>query len=40
MAVGIVNIGKDARGDMFHRYKMPVLQVKVEGKGNGIKTGP
>ncbi|MBW0481364.1 hypothetical protein O181_021079 [Austropuccinia psidii MF-1] len=38
MAVGIVNIGKDARGDMFHRYKMPVLQVKVEGKGNGIKT--
>ncbi|POV97086.1 hypothetical protein PSHT_10073 [Puccinia striiformis] len=38
MALGIVNIGKDARGDMFHRYKMPVLQVKVEGKGNGIKT--
>ncbi|KAJ2035384.1 eukaryotic translation initiation factor 5 [Coemansia sp. RSA 922] len=24
--------------DSFHRYKMPRLQAKIEGKGNGIKT--
>lgn len=32
------NIGADNAGDSFYRYKMPILQAKIEGRGNGIKT--
>lgn len=34
----VVNIGSDNADDAFYRYKMPKLQAKVEGRGNGIKT--
>mmetsp|Transcript_20574 Transcript_20574/g.51814 ORF Transcript_20574/g.51814 Transcript_20574/m.51814 type:complete len:358 (-) Transcript_20574:238-1311(-) len=32
------NIGASNQGDAFYRYKMPRLQTKIEGRGNGIKT--
>ena len=35
--MSMINIRRDVQ-DSFYRYKMPKLQSKIEGKGNGIKT--
>ena len=35
--MGSLNVNRNV-SDVFYRYKMPRLQAKVEGKGNGIKT--
>lgn len=32
------NIGRENANDPHFRYKRPVVQAKVEGRGNGIKT--
>ncbi|PWN30368.1 hypothetical protein BDZ90DRAFT_247960 [Jaminaea rosea] len=35
--MAVVNIRRDV-DDKFYRYRMPLLQTKIEGRGNGIKT--
>jgi translation initiation factor 5 len=33
-----INIGDIHDDDQFYRYKMPAIELHVEGKGNGVKT--
>ncbi|OMO78374.1 Translation initiation factor IF2/IF5 [Corchorus capsularis] len=36
--MAFVNVDPENRDDPFYRYKMPQMQTKIEGRGNGIKT--
>ena len=33
-----INIGDIHSGDEYYRYKMPIIETTIEGKGNGVKT--
>lgn len=36
--MAMLNVDPEKQHDAFYRYKMPRIQVKIEGNGNGIKT--
>lgn len=36
--MAMLNVDPEKQADQFYRYKMPRVQIKVEGNGNGIKT--